>query len=203
MAHKKKHKAGRRRRRSVGALSMNPKSPLVMVAATAAGYFFGDEINAQIDKLLPATAATVPATPAATGFALDTPTLVMAGEIGIGAFLLLSKGKASLIKSGAGGLLAGAGLRRAAKKFGIVTGYQSVPVIGRRVAGYQHVPVIGHVPNQLTGIPNQLTGYRVNGYRPNGSRVMGKVSGLYDGYGVAGAGSGSGVMTSGSECMSN
>lgn len=196
MAKRKKH-TGRRRRRSVGAMSLNPKSPLMMIAAVAGGYFLADTINPMIDKFYP-NAATAPA----TGFSLSDPnTIKMAGELGLGGYLLLSKGKASLLKTGAGGILAGAGLKRALVKMGVVTGYQSVPVIGRRMGGYQAVPVIGsRTPAQLSGGPAQLQGgFRVNGYQPTGSGVMGKVSGLYEGHGVNGCGSG--IANNGSEMM--
>jgi hypothetical protein len=194
-------------------MSLNPKSTLVRAASIAAGYFLGDQINSMIDSVTPAgifpvPVATNPPTAPATGFAalgFNQDTIIGAAEAGLGAMLLLSKGKASIIKTGAGGILAGAGLHRLLKKTGIVTGYQSVPVIGsRRMAGYQSVPVIGKIPGQLKGVPSQLEGFRVNGYGSQGSGVMGRVGGLYDGRGVAGAdsGSGSGITYSGSECMS-
>jgi len=138
-----------------------------MIGSLAAGYFLGNTINDAIDKMLPAPAA---------GTTSSLPKFVMAGEIGLGGLLLLKKRK-SLITTGLGGILAGAGIHRALKSAGIVSGYQSVPVIGRRMAGYQSVPVIGRVPAQLSGMPSQLQGFRVNGYRPvgSGSNVMGSV----------------------------
>lgn len=166
-----------------------------MIAATAAGYFFADEINAQLDKFYPNTVV-----PAGTTSFTDPNTIKLAGQLGLGGYLLLSKGKPSLIKTGAGGILAGSGLKRGLKKFGMITGYQSVPVIGNRLGGYQAVPVIGsRTPAQLSGAPAQLQGFRVNGYQPTGSGVMGKVSGLYDGFGVNGCGSG--ISNGGSELM--
>ncbi len=148
------HKAKKHHRR-VGRASLNPKSPLVMLGATAVGYLLADTINGQIDKILPAPPA---------GGTSSLPTI-------------------------AGGVLAGAGLKRALKKFGVITGYQAVPVIGKRMAGYQAVPVIGRVPSQLSGTPSQLEGFRVNGYTPtgSGSKVMGSVdcnsgSGINNGY---------------------
>lgn len=164
MAKKKHHK----RRRSVGAL--NPRSPIVMLGSLAAGYLLADTINTPIDKLV--TTAKIPAV------------AVTAGEVGVGALLLMSKKKSGtmgLVKTVAGGILAGAGIKRALKQFNIISGYQSVPVIGRRMAGYQAVPVVGGVrPAQLAGAPAQLQGgFRVNGpnngYIPtgSGSKVMG------------------------------
>jgi hypothetical protein len=165
------------RRKKMGAF--NPNGLIVKAAAVAAGYFLGDTINAQVDKILPAsmTAAT------ATGM---TSYLPAAAEVGIGGLLLLSKKKPSIIKTAIGGVLAGAGLRRGLKKAGVVTGYQSVEVIG----GYNQVPVMGNVPPQLSGVPPQLSGYmtsRVNGFKT--SRVVG------------GCDNGSGLMSSGSGYM--
>ena len=85
----------------------------------------------------------------------------------------------------------GAGIRRALSVMGIMSGYQAVPVIGRhRMAGYQNTPVLGGVPPQLSGRPAQLQGFRVNGYRPTGSGVMG-------GIGAIAEGAGSGITNSG------
>lgn len=171
----KKRKGAKRR---VGAASLNPGSPIVKLAAIAAGYFLtADPVNTAIDKAN--TKAATATEPAGTRVG---ETVVMGGELGLGALLLLSKSKnktTGLIKTAAGGVLAGAGLKRALKKFGVIKGYQSVPVIGsRRMAGYQSVPVIGGVPGQLQGVPPQLNGYRsagsgVNGYTSQGSGVLG------------------------------
>lgn len=193
---KKTHKA---RRRSVGGMSLNPKSTVVKLVSVAAGYFLADTINGQIDKVI----VPAPVTATSTGFSLDKNTLVMAGQVGIGSYLLLKKGKASLLTVIPGGLLAGAGLKRALKKFGIVSGYQSVPIIGRRhrMAGYQSVPVIGGMPGQLSGTPLQLQGFRVNGYRPTGSKGVGVMGSMYSGRGVNGSGSGI-TNTGGGGCMS-
>jgi hypothetical protein len=185
-----KKKQRRSRRRRVGAMSLNPGSPLVKVASLAAGYFLGDTINTQVDKVLPAsmTAAT------ATGVTAYVPSIL---ELGVGGALLLMKGKPSIIKTVAGGVIAGAGLRRALKKAGVVTGFNMVPVI----AGFNRVPVINGVPAQLSGTPAQLAGYLTAANRGGGlsgfrtSRVMGKVGSLQDQYG------GSGITNSGSGLM--
>ena len=196
----KKKKAHKRRKVSgIGAM-LNPKSPLVKLAAIAGGYLMADTINEQLDKLVPAslttaTAATATTPAKAATLSADTKDkILMAGELGLGALLML-KGKASVVKDIAGGVLAGAGLKRALVSFDIikpegVTGYQSVPVIG----GYQKVPVIGNVPAQLQGTiaskPAQLQGYRVNGYASQGSgAVMGSLYTTAD----SGNGSGSGL----------
>ena len=186
---KKKKKSHSTRRRSMGAL--NPSGPIVKLATLAAGYFLGDTINAQIDKILPASLLSTTTSAGIPDMAMKY--AVPAVEIGVGGYLLMSKKKPSMIKTVAGGIIAGAGLRKALKAAGIVSGYQAVPVIGkRRVAGYQSVPVLGGVPSQLSGgaspfsgpVPNQLSGYRVNGYRPNGSKVLGGVGDWNGGSGL-------------------
>lgn len=192
----KKKKAHKRKKRSVLGAMLNPNSPVVKLAAIAGGYLLGDTINNFLDTLIPdslttATAATA-TTPAkaATLSADAADQILMGGELGLGALLLL-KGKANVVKSIAGGVLAGAGVQRALISFNIikktVSGYQSVPVIG----GYQRVPVIGSVPAQLQGTmtPAQLQGYRVNGYTPRSSGV-GVMGSLYTN---ADGGSGSGI----------
>jgi len=149
-----------------------------------------DTVNGEIDKVnTPAPTPATATSPATQRSPYLSGTVVMAGELGIGALLLLSKKKSGtmgMVKTVAGGVLAGAGLKRALKSFNIISGYQSVPVVGRRMGGYQGVPVIGAVrPSQLAGGPGQLqggNGFRVNGMNNNGyvptgsgSRVMGAV----------------------------
>lgn len=201
MAKRKKH-SKRRKVSGIGAM-LNPKSPLVKIGALAIGYLMGDTINNFADTLIPdsltnATAAT--ATTAAKPAMLSADQadqVLMAGEIGLGALLLL-KGKPNVIKTIAGGVLAGAGIQRALISFNIVKptavkGYQAIPVIG----GYQKVPVIGSVPAQLQGTvtktPAQLQGYRVNGYTPNGSGMAGVMGSLYTTADSQGGGTGSGL----------
>jgi hypothetical protein len=182
MKHKKRHKKGRRR---VGATSLGKTSTLLKVGSVVAGYFLADKINAQIDKFLPSTTDTS-VTPNVTK---PNEMIGIVGEVGLGGLLLMmkgGKGKTGKIKtyaSLAGGVLAGAGIKRVLKKAGVVTGYQSVPVIGRkRMAGYQNVPVVGAIPAQLRGTPGQLQGYvtqgsGMSGYVPAGSgaHVMGSI----------------------------
>jgi len=131
MAKSNKKRKGTRRRRRVGALS--PSSPMVKIGAVALGYFLtAIPVNGMIDKV--------------SAGKLDSK-IIGAGEVGLGALLLLSK-KPSLIKTIAGGVAAGAGVKRLLSSFGIgpaatipaVTGYGKVPVIG----GYGQVPVIGN-----------------------------------------------------------
>lgn len=195
MAKRKKHsthphhRSHHRRRVGASGLSLGKGDTGMKLLTIAAGYLAGDTINGWVDKVVPKT--TDPTT------LVQTPNqnIAIVTEVGIGGLLLMKKvgsgtvGKA--LKIG-GGVLLGAGLKRALKKFGVIKGYQSVPVIGRpKMAGYQSVPVIGKtsIPPQLAGRPAQLQGYRVNGYGAQGSGVM--------------SGSGSGITSnSGSGYMS-
>lgn len=186
MAKKKKHGGHHRRRRRVGALALNPGSQLTKLLAVAAGYFLvADPLNTALDKALP-TSIT-----AATDMKKYIPG---AAEAGVG-LVLLTKGRGGMVKTLAGGILIGAGIKRLLRNAGMVTGYQNTPVIGRRMAGYQKTPVLGatDIPSQLNGVPSQLSGYRVNGpgYIPHGSgaKVMGST------------GHGSGITNSGSDYM--
>jgi hypothetical protein len=183
MAYKKKSKKGAkrttRRRRRVGAVALNAKSPLVQFGSIAAGYFLGDTINPLIDKV----AGTM------------DPKIVGAAEAGIGAalaFNLLSKGKApGALQVAAGGILMGAGAKRLLKEFGVINGFQSVPVLaGRRMNGYNSVPVLGGYNTSRTAM-NGIGGYRV-GPRINGSsNVMGCAA---SGSGLTGNNAGSELM---------
>lgn len=199
------HHRRRSHRRHVGALGLKGKDSTLKLVALAGGFFLGKTINAQIDKLFvkmsPATGTTVN-TSNVTGS--NIPTVVATiGEIGIGGLLLMRKktGGASMYLKIAGGILAGAGIRRAVGQMGFMNGYQSVPVVGRhRMAGYQSVPVIGRniTPAQLAGgsMPAQLQGFRVNGYTPTGSGVMGgmgKIGSIDGGSGITNT-SGGGYM---------
>lgn len=131
----------RRRHHRVGALALAPASPLVKFGSIAAGYFLlGDKINDAIAK--------------ATGDKVSGK-VVGAAEGGLG-FLLMTKGKKTVIKTALGGLLVGAGLKKLLKEFGVITGYGGVPVVGNRVNGYGRVPVVG-----------SPAGYSQQGYTPS------------------------------------
>jgi hypothetical protein len=121
--------------------------------------------------------------------------VAMAGEIGLGGYLLLSKGK-SMLKTLGGGALVGLGLHRLAVEMKLISGFMDVPVIGNHMRGFQDVPVIGGLPNSLSGLPNSLSGgyaskNGMGAYRPigSGSRVL------------AGFGDDGGYI-SGSDCLS-
>ena len=189
MAHKRRHVKRRRTRRRVGAMGLKKKDTGAVVLGLAAGLFIGNTINDQIDKMLPKDTSGV-ITDQTTNFATI-------GELGLGGLLVFmkSRGKAAPIIKGVGGVMLGAGIIRAIKKLGILSGYQAVPVVGRRrMAGYQSTPVIGRkmVPPQLSGrTPAQLQGFRVNGYLPTGSSVMGAIGGVDSGSGITNSASSS------------
>jgi hypothetical protein len=200
MKKAKKHK----KRRRVGAMSLGKPGTMLKLASLAAGYYLSFDINTQVDKIIPTYVDTT-VTPNVTK---PNEMVAIAGELGLGGLLLMKKfagGTMGTVLTVAGGVLAGAGIKRALKKAGVISGYQAVPVIGgylgkKRMAGYQSVPVLGGIPAQLAGGPAQLQGYGaqgsgVGGYvsAGSGAKVMGSVGGF---------GSGSGVTTSGTECMS-
>lgn len=150
--------------------------------AIGAGYFMGDAINNMVNKVLPKTTDAIPV-PTEAG-----QTMGVVGEIGLGGLLLMRKqrGQMGMITEIGGGILVGAGIKRALKVMKVISGYQNTPVIGmpmRKTAGYQSVPVIGATatPSQLAGrIPAQLNGYRPAGsgmgaYVSQGSGVMGAI----------------------------
>ena len=171
-----KRKHGKRHRR-VGASKLNAGSPVVKLLAVGAGFLLEKyvDVNGMILRALPAKQTITP-TSNTTGVNPMYETALTVGEIGLGGYLLLSKKKASVPKVIIGGVLAGMGVHNALKKAGVINGYQSVPVIGRRkMAGYKSVPVIGNTPAQLASVPGQLQGYKVNGYTSQGSGVLGNV----------------------------
>ena len=202
---KRKHTTHHRRhRRHIGALGLKGKDSTLKLAALAGGFLLGKSVNGMIDtlfvKMSPATGPTVNSN---NILGSNIPTVAATvGEIGVGGLLLLRKksaGTMGMMLKVAGGILAGAGLRRVLGSMGIMNGYQSVPVIGRhRMAGYQSVPVIGRntIPAQLAGgnTPAQLQGFRVNGgmgaYIPTGSGVMGKIGAVDGGSGITNTGGG-------------
>lgn len=189
MAKRKKRGHKTRKRRHVGALNLRGKDTTMKLVALAAGFLIGPKLNAAIDKANTATSTTGVVTTKVD------PTIIMVGEIGVGGLLLMRKRSNTILKLG-GGVLAGAGIRRAIGKMGLMNGFQSVPVIGRhRMAGYQSVPVLGaSMPPQLSGrsgTPMQLQGFRVNGYVPTGSGVMGSIGAVDSGSGITNSGGGS------------
>jgi hypothetical protein len=194
MAKRKKH--SKRRRRRVGALGIGKGDTGIKLLAVAGGFFLGNTINTQIDKFLPKEPAPAGSTTVSTTPTKGAQTAAMVGEIGLGGLLLMRKRSGTITKV-AGGVLAGAGLKRALGVMGIMNGiggYQNVPVIGaHRMAGYQNVPVIGanSIPAQLSGsrTPPQLSGYRpagsgVGGYLSQGTGVMGSIGACDNGSGI-------------------
>lgn len=142
---KKEKKTVRRRPRRVGAMAMNANSPLVMYGSIAAGFLAGDKINTMLANVIPAS--------------IDSK-IVAGAEVGLGAFLVYGKGKKSVVKTVAGGMLLGAGIKHAMKSFGILNGYQMVPSVG----GYSDV-------NSINGAPvRKMAGY-IPGAGLNGGYV--------------------------------
>jgi hypothetical protein len=174
-----KKKTGTKSRRKVGAMALNAQSPLVMLAAAGVGFLMGDKINTMVDKVTGTMNAKV----------------VAGIETGLGAGLVFMKlgKKKTMVEVIAGGLIGGAGIKRGLREFGIINGiggYQSVPVLGRRmIKGYGKVPVLGNggyrtAQQSVNGVFN---GYEVP--RSPASSVMGST------------GSGSGLSSGGSSCM--
>ena len=153
MARRRKKRSSGRRRRSMGAMALNANSPVVQLGAVAVGYLFaGKPINDMLDKV--------------TGGKVSGK-IIAGAEVGLGALLLLKKGRKSLPQTIAGGVIAGAGLKRLLVEMGVVSGFQAVPVLGR-LGGYQKVPVLGS-PNGGLTVPRN----GVFGYNTSDQKVMG------------------------------
>jgi hypothetical protein len=81
-------------------------------------------------------------------------------------------------------------LKRALQSFGVVTGYQEVPVVGRTLLkGYGQMPVLGYNPQ------SSLNGYTTAAVPMNGPSVSSRIMGA-----IPGTGKGSGI-SNGSELM--
>lgn len=144
---KRRKSAGKKthhRRRRVGAVALNAKSPIVQFGSIAAGFLLGTQIDTMLTKVIPSN--------------VDGK-LVAAGEVGIG-YMLSFGGKGGtkkLLPTVAGGLMIGAGIKKAITAFGI-GGFQMVPAVG----GYRSVTAIGAPPKRLSGYNagrNGLNGY--------------------------------------------
>lgn len=181
---KRRKKRGSTRRRRVGGMALSPSSPITQIGSLALGYFLAaDPINGMIDKLLTKNATTPGVVPAGTN------KIVAAVETLGGGYLLMAKSKRSLIKTVAGGVVAGAGLKRALKAFNVISGFQSVPVVGRLgmvnvrqnqrgLTGFRDVPVVAGGPSMSGYTPTgsaALTGYNVG--RSVASQIMGSANG--------------------------
>src|SRR5436305_14427015 len=132
---KKRHRTQRRHRRSrrVGAINLKSKDTGLKLLSVVGGFFLGTTINGAIDAgytkfTKPATTTT---TTAPTAVSIPN-TPIAIGELGIGGLLLMRKktGTINTILKVGGGVLAGAGVRRLLTSMGVLSGYQSVPVIG-------------------------------------------------------------------------
>lgn len=110
---KKKTKVGNKTA-ARGKSLLNPSSPVVKYGAIVLGFAMGTKINDAIDKM--------------TGGKIDTK-IIAGGQVGLGALLAFKKGKPSLVTSVVGGVLLGAGAKRAMGAFGI-GGFYDVPAVG-------------------------------------------------------------------------
>ncbi len=149
---KAKRKRTHHRRQRVGAMSLNPKNPLILLASVGVGYLAADKIYSFIDKAIPTKTVPATATTPAVVENVVSDTVLGAGFAGVGAALALM-GKKTLPKTIAGGVMAGAGLKWALVDQGVITvgGFSSVPAIGRGVNGFSSVPAIGRIPGSLSG----------------------------------------------------
>lgn len=139
------------RKHRVGATDLNPKNPLVLLAAAAVGFVAADQIYSAIDKAIPTTTVPATATTPAVVKNVVSDTVLGAGFAGTGAAIALM-GKKTMAKTVLGGVLAGAGLKWILKDQGVISGFPSVPVIaGRNMRGFPSVPVIAGVPAALKG----------------------------------------------------
>lgn len=153
MAKRKSKKAKGRRR--VGAAKLNANNPIVKLGSIALGFFLSEKINAPIVK--------------AVGTKLDGK-IIGAAEAGVGAWLVFGKGKKTMVKAVAGGVLLGAGVKKAMTEFGIGSfgPYGRVPVVA---GAYGRVPVLaGYSPNST------LNGYNTNQTLNGKAKVMAGVT---------------------------
>lgn len=156
MANKKRKKTAPKRRRRIGAVAMNARSPLVTYGSIALGFLAGNKINAALDSVIPAN--------------VDRK-IVGAAEAGLGYFLISNK-KKTMLTTVAGGVMIGAGAKQLMAAFGIG---------GISLGGYQKVPsVAGYIPGSqgLNGYTPQRT--PINGYGKVPS-VGTVISGIADG----------------------
>lgn len=149
MARKRKSKKPTtRRRRRISGIGLNAKSPLVSYGSIAAGFLLGNKINDALSNV--------------TG-SLD-PKIVAAAQA-IGGFLVRSKMKGTA-GTVIGGILMGAGVKKAAQEFGVLNG---IPVI----AGYKDLRMINGLPAPVR---------RVAGVADGQSPSMSVIGGIENAY---------------------
>lgn len=165
MAKRKKSKKITRRRRIGAAGKLNANSPLVKFGSIAAGYFLGDKINEQVEKL--------------TGDKIDGKIVagleVLAGLVLNKTIKMGKSTKASLPLVVVGGVLAGAGIKKGLSELGVINGFYNVPILN----GFRSVPA-------LNGY-NPTPGANMNGFRVPNRQVMGGINIMTD---MAASGSG-------------
>lgn len=151
MAKKAKNKKKSTRRRRVSGVALSAKSPIVQFGSIAAGYLFlGDKINTALANV--------------TG-SID-PKIIAAVEV-VGGFLLKKKMKGT-IGQVAGGVLIGAGAKKALQEFGVISG---LPTVG----GYSDLRTVNGLPapvRKVAGLPGQ-------GMSPS-MQVIGAISNEYN-----------------------
>lgn len=181
MAHKRRRQRHHARRRSkVGLTTMSPANPLIVLGSLALGYLSGDTISGKLDTYIPTTTTPATATTPAVVKNVVSDTVLGASEMGAAALLYL-KGPKKVWSHVVAGFTAGVGLRLVLKDQGVVTGFQSLPVIGNILRGFQSLPVVGKIPSALKGgfitnrtaamgiVPNMLKG----GFITNRTAAMG------------------------------
>lgn len=148
MAKKRKSKKTSHRRRRVSGMALSAKSLVVQFGSIAAGYLVGDKIN---DALSNATGT------------LD-PKIVAAAEA-VAGFLIKKnvKGTAGQI---AGGILMGAGAKKALQSFGVISG---LPTVG----AYKPLRTVHGLPAPVR---------KVAGVAPGQSPSMAVIGAISDSY---------------------
>lgn len=184
MARRKRTRTRSRRRRRIGAMALNPNSAIVQYGSIALGYLLlAKPIASAVDKAL--VNETDP------DKVKNAKKMIYGGmALGGAYFSFMDKGKKSMLKTVAGGMAIGAGLKNGLTAFGIgrITGYGMVPSIGN----YGKVPAIGN------GIGSYKTPGSLNGYATPGTlnNVMGKVKD-----GGNSSGDGSGILNDNGNCL--
>jgi hypothetical protein len=179
----KKKKKGSR----VGAMALNPSSPLVQWGSIGLGYLvFAKPIASAVDKAL--VSETDPDKLA------NKKKMIYGGmTLGGAYFQFMDKGKKSIVKTVLSGVAIGAGLKNGLSAFGIgqIGGYGAVKVLN----GYGEVRTLNGRKMNGYITPGQVGGYVAPGQVGKASNVMGQVrksnSNLEDG---TDSGSGSGLV---------
>lgn len=150
MAKKRKAKKTSHRRRRVSGVALSAKSPLVTFGSIVAGYLVGDKINDALANVVPASV---------------DPKIVAAAEA-VAGFLIKKKMK-GVAGQAIGGILIGAGAKKALKEFGVISG---LPTVG----GYRDLRTVNGLPSPV----RRVAGLPGAGQSPS-MQVIGAISGGY------------------------